>query len=230
MVAYGIKIHTQNKNTLRSATNSSFLCLTDKKLSEFLFARMNGQSLDWNIAALDWFNVCDYGAIIGASTDQSAAIQAALTAAATAGGGVVYFPTGCYKITTGLTLVNPSNIILLGSGATEIYFDYTEQSSIQHALILGRDSATSYQTIIQNITFKGNENSNSNGVLAKSIGKSAFPVKHVVEESPVTEPGLMGEHGIGEARLLFLLLGEPVVQILPVVGVFENTDHVPPPL
>jgi Pectate lyase superfamily protein len=53
-----------------------------------------------------WVNVMDYQATGNGTTDDSAAIQSALDAAAS--GGVVYFPTGDYLIRTGLTWSNPA--------------------------------------------------------------------------------------------------------------------------
>jgi hypothetical protein len=52
----------------------------------------------------DWFNVKDprYGATGNGTTDDTTAIQAAINAAAVAG-GTVYFPLGNYKISSGLT-------------------------------------------------------------------------------------------------------------------------------
>lgn len=47
---------------------------------------------------LGWFDVRAYGARGDGSTDDTAAIQAAIDACATAGGGTVYFPLGVYKV------------------------------------------------------------------------------------------------------------------------------------
>ena len=44
------------------------------------------------------FNVKDYGAVGDGSTDDTTAIQAAITAAQTAGGGTIYFPSATYVI------------------------------------------------------------------------------------------------------------------------------------
>lgn len=54
------------------------------------------------------FNVKDYGAVGDGSTDDTTAIQSAITACGTAGGGVVYFPKGSYKTTSTLTVSSDS--------------------------------------------------------------------------------------------------------------------------
>jgi hypothetical protein len=61
------------------------------------------------------FNVKQFGAVGNGSVDDTAAIQAAITAAQNAYGGVVYFPLGTYYITTTLA-ITASNISLLGAG------------------------------------------------------------------------------------------------------------------
>jgi len=49
------------------------------------------------------FNVKDYGAVGDDTADDTTTIRAALTAANTAGGGVVYVPRSTYKVTGTLT-------------------------------------------------------------------------------------------------------------------------------
>ncbi len=61
-----------------------------------------------------YYNVKAYGALGDSSTSDSTAIQAAIDACATAGGGIVFFPTGIYVINATLTL--KSKVRLLGSG------------------------------------------------------------------------------------------------------------------
>lgn len=61
------------------------------------------------------FNVKDFGAKGDGTTDDTAAIQNAITTAGVSG-GVVFFPPGTYKVTTGLTTTSLNNITLRGSG------------------------------------------------------------------------------------------------------------------
>jgi len=62
------------------------------------------------------FNVLDYGATGDGSTNDTAAILAAITAANTAGGGTVYFPPGTYIFPSNLTVTSFNNIALQGAG------------------------------------------------------------------------------------------------------------------
>jgi len=62
-------------------------------------------AVEW--AAAGVFNVLAYGAAGDGTTDDRAAINAAITACNTAGGGQVYIPAGTYRITT-TTHPNPS--------------------------------------------------------------------------------------------------------------------------
>jgi hypothetical protein len=73
----------------------------------------NGTTAAWNSIAgsLDWINVksAPYNAAGNGSTDDTTAIQNALTAAASAG-GIVYLPVGTYKTSSPLTI--PSAVTL----------------------------------------------------------------------------------------------------------------------
>ena len=60
-------------------------------------------------------SVKDYGAVGDEVTDDTAAIQAAITAVQSAGGGPLNFPAGTYKITSTLN-VTASNVLLQGAG------------------------------------------------------------------------------------------------------------------
>lgn len=57
-----------------------------------------------------------YGALGDGATDDSAAIQAAIDACVTAGGGGVYCPRGTYKCATSLAIPNTVSVIFYGEG------------------------------------------------------------------------------------------------------------------
>lgn len=73
---------------------------------DFPFNRINGLP----------FSVLDYGADPTGATDSTAAINAAIVAANSAGGGTVYFPAGLYIIGTTTHVVMLSNVSFVGDG------------------------------------------------------------------------------------------------------------------
>ena len=60
------------------------------------------------------FNVSDYGATGDGVTDDTAAIQATITACGAAGGGTVYVPAGVYLISSTLT-ISADNVQMVGA-------------------------------------------------------------------------------------------------------------------
>lgn len=70
-------------------------------------------------SGLPWFNVKDYGATGDGTNDDTAAIALAVAALTAAGGGVLYFPAGAYKITSGFTLTVPC--MVRGDGKAGYY-------------------------------------------------------------------------------------------------------------
>lgn len=53
------------------------------------------------------FNVKDFGAVGDGATDDAVAVQAAIDAAAEAGGGTVWFPPGEYALGGPLDMMDP---------------------------------------------------------------------------------------------------------------------------
>lgn len=96
-----------------------------------------------------WFDGRAFGAKGDNATDDTGAIQAALTAAVSAGGGIVYLPPGTYRTTAELSL-NGSNVkVLLAPGATvKAMATFTGSSP---ALLQIGDNSTAYS----NITVEG---------------------------------------------------------------------------
>ena len=64
------------------------------------------------------FNVLDYGAAGTGTTDDTAAIQAAITAAVAAGNSEVYLPGGTYKLSSAITVAFPITLRGAGPGLT----------------------------------------------------------------------------------------------------------------
>lgn len=105
------------------------------------------------------FNVRDYGALGNwngtTGNDDTAAIQSAINAAVAAGGGIVFFPAGNYRVqpqsartsdpgnnaaTDGhALLVNGSNVVLTGAGKSTTKLTFRAYG--------GGDPTTSYQTV-----------------------------------------------------------------------------------
>lgn len=94
-------------------------------------------------------NVKAYGATGDGVTDDTAAIQAACTAA-----NGVFFPSGTYKVTTPVTL--KSNNFIYGEGASSVIL-YTGTATSQGALYANSGSASTYveNLIVQNIKILG---------------------------------------------------------------------------
>lgn len=73
-------------------------------------------------------NVKDYGAVGDNLTDDTAAIQAALTAGA---GNTVYFPKGSYRVTSGLSVPNRTTILGVGPVSSQVYYRTTATTTNQ---------------------------------------------------------------------------------------------------
>jgi len=111
-------------------------------------------------------NVKDYGAVGNGSTDDKLAIQNAINAVPS-GGGVVYFPSGTYRITGKLTLSDTQNCIILegcgadtghnGEGSTIYQYDGVNTEFIE---INGADNITIRHLLFRGGTFWDSNNAN----------------------------------------------------------------------
>lgn len=114
-----------------------------------------------NLPFREVYNVKAYGATGNGSTDDSTAIQSALDACYAAGGGTVYFPSGTYKIATGLIVgakVNSdpqSYVSLVGDSTQGVLINYAGSTS-GTAITLQRDKYSNIKNIgINNTVSKG---------------------------------------------------------------------------
>ncbi len=110
------------------------------------------------------FNVkaAAYGATGNGSTDDTTAIQAAITAAAV-NGGIVFFPQGSFKTNAGITAPNNPNIIYAGTGrlskiiagSTNTPFTITGQAFVYDLVFDGGTTApnAAYQTIVSESSY-----------------------------------------------------------------------------
>jgi len=98
------------------------------------------------LADAELFDVTEYGADAAGGADATAAFQAAIDAAAEAGGGVVFAPAGLYKC-DGLLTVSNSHIVVRGAGPeqTKIYFTrHSDMTGKSHLSFVG-----SPQTVVE---------------------------------------------------------------------------------
>ena len=101
-------------------------------------------------------NVKDYGAVGDGTTDDTTAIQSALDAVDTLGGGLVFFPTGSYIISSAL-LIKCSNIHIDFNGSTLIHDANETFNCMMRNYCEGGSGYTGIKNVIvENGTFDGN--------------------------------------------------------------------------
>ncbi|HEY8999167.1 MAG TPA: glycosyl hydrolase family 28-related protein [Candidatus Saccharimonadales bacterium] len=99
------------------------------------------------VTPLDWHNVKTYGAVGDGITDDLAAVQSAVNAASSAGGGVVFFPKATYLLSA--ALAPKSSVTLLGVGSGSVL------KTSANSYIVGTTTASFSDFTIDSITFVG---------------------------------------------------------------------------
>jgi len=112
----------------------------------------NNLTVAGSVFSNDIINVKAYGATGDGSTDDATAIQAAIDAANTAGGGNIYFPTGTYNFGSGLTM--KPEVRLVGANRQNTILQYTPSSG--DAITGGADLL---RVGFENIKFNSNNSS-----------------------------------------------------------------------
>jgi hypothetical protein len=138
-----------------------------------------------------------YGAKGDGSTDDTAAIQAAVTACA--GAGVVYFPPGTYKLSSALTV--GTGVTLCGAGQTATTLH--QSSTTANAITIGGTTVANVQ--IRDLTITGPSSGSGVGISA-SANAGANPVVQLVIRNVTVSN--MGSHGIS--------------LLVPIVSTFDN--------
>lgn len=95
----------------------------------------------------------EFGAVGDGTTNDQAAIQAALSAASIAGGGIVFFPKGTYLITTAIPLDNLVSMVGVGADKSII----TVNSAIEGVFQLLSSVSLDSPFIIQGLTFQASQ-------------------------------------------------------------------------
>lgn len=108
-------------------------------------------------------NVKDYGAKGDGATDDTAAIQTALTAVPDATGGILIVPPGNYKCSS--TLIVPQKIWVLGVGPQQSIFTFTNNGiGLDCHNGLGAFSYIGRRIILEGICVKGNAGAAAVGI------------------------------------------------------------------
>jgi len=83
-----------------------------------------------------------YGAAGNGTSDDTSAVQAAITAAVAAGGGTVVFPPGTYIITAPLQVTSAVRLQGVGAGASILKLDHATNSLIRWSAAVGSQKTT----------------------------------------------------------------------------------------
>lgn len=146
------------------------------------------------VAGLPRVSVVDHGASPGvvdpaATTDSTAAFQAAIDEAASAGGGRVYVPAGLYRI-DGRLVVGASRVVIAGDGpeASRLWFTAAGESYVAHLRFAGGEAVLAEAALTRDAaTFDGS---------VEVADASAFSVGDDVLVGQVITEGFIAEHGM----------------------------------
>lgn len=113
----------------------------------------------------DFISVKDFGAKGDGTTDDTAAVQTAITAISESQsrrGATLYFPRGHYKLTDTLTLTsyvtdNAINIALVGEGWLSTWLDFSSMTGAKDGIYVPNDQ----QVTIRGFYVKGSNNANT---------------------------------------------------------------------
>jgi hypothetical protein len=94
-------IYANLANTTDNAKGDAYIGFRQSTSSGFANGSV-GRTVSQKLREL--YSVLDFGATGNGSTDDTAAIQAAINAVGNTGGGIVYFPEGTYRVTSELTI------------------------------------------------------------------------------------------------------------------------------
>jgi hypothetical protein len=138
LIATWDNISSIGDDTTLLAYEAAVAASTGSSLVGYLPSGANATATTVQAKLRQYVSVKDFGAVGDGVTDDTAAIQNAIAAVNTAGGGTIWFPTGVYATLTGITIGNGTNttvstkdhrITLKGAGSgtgtdiTNVQFD-----------------------------------------------------------------------------------------------------------
>ncbi len=159
-----IELTSTNTKIFEKFVNETYFNKKDSRLDnvpllvDFSYAGYKNSEEDIKIINTTRFNVLDYGADKTGTEYSTTGIQLAINAAATNGGGIVYFPNGTYKISSNRDnhddkiYIRSSNIVLQGENKekTIIYMDVGKITGKSWLFnFLGYSSADLYADVTQ---------------------------------------------------------------------------------
>lgn len=129
----------------------------------------------------------DYGAAGNGTTDDTAAVQAALTAVGATGGGTLYVPPGTYLLSSGLSAGAGVSLLGAGPGVSVLSQSSTSANGITY-------NPTALSGIsVSGLSIVGPGSGSGVGLLIEANGGSAQATSCVVENVAVKS---MGSHGV----------------------------------
>lgn len=108
------------------------------------------------------YNVLSYGAVGDGATDDTSAIQAAIDAASTAGGGRVYIPAGVFVV-TGIVIKNRVWLEGAGHRATVLYLDDSSNDHVITSYKATGSEANAQSFSIKDLMIDGNKDNQTAG-------------------------------------------------------------------
>ena len=116
------------------------------------------------------YDVKAYGAIGNDTADDTTAIQNAINAASTAGGGIVFFPAGTYKISSALQLQSFVSLVGVSSGSVNQGSTIHQTSTTTHGLN-GINTTDSMQGVtIERLRVVGPNSGSGHGIYLQNTG------------------------------------------------------------
>lgn len=129
----------------------------------------------------------DYGAKGDGTTDDTSAVQSAVNAVSSAGGGTVYLPAGTYKLSSAISVPNLVSLMGAGPGATTLKQTSTTANGVTY-----NPTSLTYASV-ENLTVQGPGSGSGVGMLVEANGGASSVTSCTFLDLVITG---FGSHGI----------------------------------